>query len=531
MDTAEGTTAAQPTTAADAAALAGRALRTIRARIGGRAPLVVLGALILAWIVVMGRLIVLRHQRFGSFDFDTGIYDQYLWQAAHGRTANTVRGISFFGHHAQFGLFLMLPFVWLGGGPSTWDVLHTIALASAALPLFLLARDKLGRPWIAVGVGVVWLANPTVQWLVHEGFHPEGMALPFLIGTYLFGERLLAERARDDGAGQVSRRTRWGFILCFALAIIWKEDIALALVGMGLVWVVRRQWHFGLDVIWVAAGWFVLFGVFLVPQIAGGSAFGGVYDLGATPGEVVVNSLKDPTRVIDKLHDNDAAGNAGSLAQPYGFVPVVSPSTLLIGLPQWSTNIVSASPFTFDLRFHYQAVPSAALAISLVEGLRRLLRWRRRLLEVGLVVAVTVALLATRWYGPSPAGHVYDTGFWPLQRTHNHQAKVIGLAYVPSDAGVVGDYRLVPHLTHREVVYTFPNPWKRSNYGVAPGDIGDPTAVTWIVLETGILGDDIELLESIRGSGEFEVRFERDGVVALERVAPPGGGTAPIDVG
>lgn len=51
------------------------------------------------------------------------------------------------------------------------------------------------------------------------------------------------------------------------------------------------------------------------------------------------------------------------------------------------------------------------------------------------------------------------------------------------------------------------------------------------MLETGILGDDIELLESIRGSGEFEVRFERDGVVALERVAPPGGGTAPIDVG
>lgn len=202
MDTAEGTTAAQPTTAADAAALAGRALRTIRARIGGRAPLVVLGALILAWIVVMGRLIVLRHQNFGSFDFDTGIYDQYIWQAAHGRTANTVRGISFFGHHAQFGLLLLVPFAWLGGGPSTWDILHTIALASAALPLFLLARDKLGRPWIAVGVGVVWLANPTVQWLVHEGFHPEGMALPFLIDAPMDVKGRLLRGADRPGIGR-----------------------------------------------------------------------------------------------------------------------------------------------------------------------------------------------------------------------------------------------------------------------------------------------------------------------------------------
>ena len=43
------------------------------------------------------------------------------------------------------------------------------------------------------------------------------------------------------------------------------------------------------------------------------------------------------------------------------------------------------------------------------------------------------------------------------------------------------------------------------------------------------LGRNGALLKSILGSGEFEVRFSRDGIVALERIAPPGGGTAPLD--
>ena len=45
------------------------------------------------------------------------------------------------------------------------------------------------------------------------------------------------------------------------------------------------------------------------------------------------------------------------------------------------------------------------------------------------------------------------------------------------------------------------------------------------------LGGNGVLLKSILASGEFEVRFSRDGIVALERIAPPGGGTAPIDTG
>ena len=286
----------------DAATPIGRLVRSAGGWLRDHAPIVAVAALVAVWILVMGRLIVLRHQNFGSFDFDTGIYDQYIWQLAHGRTANTVRGISFFGNHAQFGLFFFVPFAWLGGGPSTWDILHTIALAATAVPLYLFARDKLGTPWLESGWrGRGWRTRRCSGWSKKGSGWRAWPLLPGL-DTFPFGERLIAERA--DGA--VSRRTRLGFGLCFVLAICWKEDVALALAGMGLVWVLRRHWRFGVSVVAVAAAWVVLFGVLMVPRVAGGSTFGGVYDLGSTPGEILVNSAEDPSRLIEKLDENNA---------------------------------------------------------------------------------------------------------------------------------------------------------------------------------------------------------------------------------
>ena len=83
-----------------------------------------------------------------------------------------------------------------------------------------------------------------------------------------------------------------------------------------------------------------------------------------------------------------------------------------------------------------------------------------------------------------------------------------------------------PRLTHRAIVYTFPNPWRNKNYGTSPAARGDPAKVKWLFLNTADLppGDiDRALYQAIRDSGEFVTRLDRDGVVLLERVKPPGG--------
>ena len=58
-------------------------------------PRVVLFLAMAVFTIVFGRLVVLRHQRFGTFDFDLGIYDQAVWLLAHGHGFDTVRGLGF----------------------------------------------------------------------------------------------------------------------------------------------------------------------------------------------------------------------------------------------------------------------------------------------------------------------------------------------------------------------------------------------------------------------------------------------------
>ena len=72
-------------------------------------PRVLLFLAMAVFAIVFGRLVVLRHQRFGTFDFDLGIYDQAVWLLAHGHGFDTVRGLGVFGNHVNLAFFLLVP--------------------------------------------------------------------------------------------------------------------------------------------------------------------------------------------------------------------------------------------------------------------------------------------------------------------------------------------------------------------------------------------------------------------------------------
>lgn len=482
----------------------------------------------IGWAIVLGRLVVLRHERFGTFDFDSGIQDQLIWGVAHGHWFTTVRGVPFFGNHASFSFLILAPFTWLGAGPNTWNVLNAVALAACAPILYLIARDRIGRPWIAAAVGIVWLAQPSVQWWVQEGFHPECVALPFLFATWLFGERIAAHLAADT---EIPRRSWWWFGASFFATIIWKEDVALALAGMGLVWLIRRRFRLGVPVVAIASLWFVSFGAIMVPKAAGGTVYGGIYgDLGDTPTQVVTNSVRHPSRLVRRLGENDALAYSSRLNQGFGYVTLASPVTWLIGAPQWFVDVSSTAEFTRSDRFHYQALPLAALAISFVEGVWFLLR-RRRWLGHGAVLLGLGAAVWVGWQhspGPWTPEH-YRAGYWPLEEPVNQAANEAAIALIGPDDGVSADYLKIPHLTHRRYAYTFPNPWLNSNYGIDPEDRGDPAAVDWIIMDTTLLSDpDRAFYDTVKASGEFELVLARDDVEVLRRVRPPDTGEVRI---
>lgn len=321
-------------------------------------------ASIFTWIIIVGRLVVQRHNSYATFDFDLGIHDQSLWLLAHGKWFNTVCGLPVFGHHAMFMYYFLVPFVWLGGGPNLWNIFQVIALASAAFPVFLIARHRLKSEISALVFGVSWLLLPTTGYLAWETFHPETMAIPFLLMGYHYAT------SRPEGFGKHITRHNVITIAWIAAAMLWKEDIALAVIGLGILLMFHKRIRFGLVLLGGASLYFLIVAVWAVPHLAGEfSAYGSLYgNLGTTPLEVAKTSLRHPSLFVDRLSTNDAVSYAGRITSPLAFLSFLAPLTLLIGLPQYFINILTTADFTWSMMYHYQAIPNVAAIAAAIEG-------------------------------------------------------------------------------------------------------------------------------------------------------------------
>ena len=94
---------------------------------------------------------------------------------------------------------------------------------------------------------------------------------------------------------------------------------------------------------------------------------------------------------------------------------------------------------------------------------------------------------------------------------------------VPDDVVVTATYRVVPHLTHREQIYDWPNPGVESYWGVDDGyRLPDPSEIEWLVIERQNVSElHAPVLDELIGpDGDFEIVFDEAGVVVARRDAP-----------
>ena len=457
-----------------------------------------------------------RHDRFGTFDNDLGFHSQYIWQIAHGRWFSTILGLPAFGHNATFGYLLLAPLSWLGGGPQLWNLIQTLALAAGALAIHRLASRRLGSSWLGAACGLVWLLQPVVQGNVWETFHPEAMAMTPL---------LLAYDAAD-------RRAWRAFALWAGLAVIWKSDVALFLLMLGLLVAWRQQRarekvRGGLGIAALAFVWFgVVVGVMIPRLSGGGTVFGPLYgDLGASPQQVVVNGLRHPTKIARHLGAAKPVRYGRDLLAPAAFVPVLGPAGLVLGLPQVAVSLLSDRDFTRDPLFnpHYQALPVTAIMLGAVEALTRLRRRRTQLVGPAIGAMVAMGLACSVAWGAIPVG-VKRAQFWPSGIDPFRRAKLAAVDLVGPTAAVSATYLIVAHLSERRVVYSFPNPWRKVFYGVEETPRPDPFRVQFLLVDLTQLGDQRSLYDCLLATGNFRVLFganqagaNQDGIQVAER--------------
>ena len=94
------------------------------------------------------------------------------------------------------------------------------------------------------------------------------------------------------------------------------------------------------------------------------------------------------------------------------------------------------------------------------------------------------------------------------------------LDLVPDDASVTATYGILPHLSHREQIYDWPNPWVMAYFGNDDGyRLPDPSAIEYLVIDRRNVGEGHrELLASlVAPGGEFDVLFDESDILVARR--------------
>jgi uncharacterized membrane protein len=473
---------------------------------------------------VFGFLVYRQQSNFGTFGFDIGIHDQGIWLISRGRSPFvTVRGLDYFAHHVNLISLVFVPTYWLGAGPHLLILVHTAVVAAGAIPLWLLAKDRFGRPWLALVAPLAFLLHPAVEWITWWAYHPDSLAItPLLFAWWL----------------AVTRRWGW-FWVAVAVALACKEDVALSVLMLGLliaVWLrpvpgaggTGRDRRVGLIVAAVGAAWYVLATRVMIPwRDHGHPPF---YDsffpsLGSTPLQVLWNSLRHPSRVIHLARLPDRLEYYRQMFGPVALLPIFALPALLFAAPQFGVDITAQVVQGATIKSQYATLPVVAISVAAVEGLAWLSgrRLGRLLLPLGAAVLAVSSLVATVQWGLSPLGRQFDSGVWVA---HDPKAATLNrmLREIPAGAGVSVTWYLTPHVTHRALVYEFPNPWVSTNYGLTAADHGDPVGVDWLFVDRQTLDQaGLALLNQLTGpAGQYTVVSESQSVVLARRgaVAP-----------
>ena len=393
-----------------------------------------------AYAAVLSTASIEKHDRFGSYGYDLGIFSQAIWLLSHGHAPfSTIRGRDLFADHFQPGLALLAPLGRLDL-PTAVLVLQSVLLALPAPLLFVLARQRGARRPLALGVSLLWLASPLTQWPNLFDFHPE-TAVPLLMVL---------------GAVLLERERTAAFVFSAVLACSFKEDVPLVYAMWGIVLWLEGRRRFGAALTSGAVAWTVLAFAVAIPTEGGNLAyysqrFAGTR--GSSVGDVFRGLIEHPIAALDTASTGANARIVIALLLTSGGLALLAPRYLLLALPGTAANILSAYPPQHDLHLQYQLIPAAGMAIAGAYGAGVLsLRAPRRVGEAvaALLVAAAVGITIVK----SPGIHALESA-----APATAPAKRAALALIPAGAVVAAAPDLAPHLATRFGIYQLPEPF------------------------------------------------------------------------
>jgi len=468
-----------------------------------------LGLAMAYYAIVFSLISIFSQMNFSTSAYDVGLYDQGVWLMSRFMAPfTTIKGVMLFGDHTSFYSLFLAPFYWLWPTINILYIAQSVLLALAALPLFLYAKKRLGLSFVALGVAVAFLFSPALQNMNLENFHPETMTLFFLMLSLYF---------------LLTKQYRRYYPLLF-LTLLGKEDVGLTVffIGVSLI-LFRRELKHGVVTLFIGIGWYLLASRLIMPLMNGYSVFASGPVFYSYWFKDVATNIFNVKFLLARIFGQQALVYYLQLFGPVLFLNLLSPAMLFMLIPALAINVLSGSAYLSSVNFHYNYLTLAFVYFGLVEGLVWLGTKRFKL---GWVVwlLLFVSLISNGLFSHLPFfRHISQTlhAFRQIDNPVN-QARREAIKLIPVAASVSASHSLVPHLTHRQEIYMFPNPYRACmwNMWFKEGKDLPPVGqkIDYIVLDTSRHTDPTDRLiaEYLIGSSRYKKVFDQQNIIVLQ---------------
>jgi uncharacterized membrane protein len=403
--------------------------------------------------------------------------------------SSTVRGYSnMLGDHFFPILGVLAPLYWVAPAPEVLIVAQAVLLAASILPVWIFARRRLPRGAayaIAAACAPFW----GMQRAMAFDFHEVAFA-PLVVG--------LAILAVED--------RRWLLFWAMAAAlIVTKEDLIPLIGGFGLLLLWRGDRRQGFAAIVVSCLALAVVVGLLIPTLndSGEFAYTSAY------ADVVTRPWTIPVALVTPMVK---LRTALLLFAAFLLLPLASPLAILI-LPLALERFLSSNPTHWGTVFHYWAPAGPIAAMAAADGLARIARAAAKVSRSGQAPRYFVPVCATGCLaiaaflpGHQPLWRVLRPEHYRSSRADETGLTVLDM--IPSDAIVVAQAAIVPHLSHRNRLFVFDDAAPEADFIVAAAQL-DPWPMA--------THDAIRALVDARRRRGYTTMFDRDGWILLQR--------------
>lgn len=290
----------------------------------------------------------IRYDAFHS-GFDLAIFTQALWNTLHGNFlySSIKGGICLLADHFSPGLLFFLPFYAAWPSVKMLLLVQAAGAASGILPLYqILKLEHASRKdWQLAFLAAFALYLP-LRNSVRFDFHPEILAIPFLLWAYFYflrGRQIISS-------------------LFLLATLLLKESAAVAVFGFGAyALLAKRSYRYGAFwMIFPTIYFFIVTGWAMPALNSGQEYFYLKGNFGIWTGDGGAAGLKHILRPESLVY-------LLKIYLPVGFLSFLHPAFLL-NLPMLAQNLGSTNPMVRSIYFQYTAFLTPVVFISAIKA-------------------------------------------------------------------------------------------------------------------------------------------------------------------